>query len=192
MPADQMVMDEYLDGVIQTIAALPRQPMLEIIAILRKAQEQQKQIFVFGNGGSSATASHMANDLVKNTRSSGLPLMRVISLSDNMALFSAFANDEGYENVFAQQLRSLANSGDIAIAISGSGNSPNVLKAIETARQMGLTTIGLGGFAGGKMKDAVDICLVAPCDNMEQIEDIHLVINHVLASVLRLPISVSV
>lgn len=187
MTTDLAVMEDYLNGVIRTIAALPRQPLLQILEILRQAQQQQKQIFVFGNGGSSATASHMANDLVKNTRSSGKPRMRVICLSDNTPLFSALANDEGYENVFSEPLLSMADAGDIAIAISGSGNSPNVLKAVAAAKELGLTTIGLTGFAGGKLRDGVDVCLVVPCDSMEQIEDIHLVINHLLACVLRRP-----
>lgn len=187
MSTDLAIMEDYLNGVIRTIAALPRQSLLQILEILRQAQQQQKQIFVFGNGGSSATASHMANDLVKNTRSSGKPRMRVICLSDNTPLFSALANDEGYENVFSEPLLSMADAGDIAIAISGSGNSPNVLKAVAVAKELGLTTIGLTGFAGGKLRDVVDMCLVVPCDSMEQIEDVHLVINHLLACVLRRP-----
>jgi D-sedoheptulose 7-phosphate isomerase len=98
---------------------------------------------------------------------------------------TAYANDEGYENVFSEPLLSLAESGDVAIAISGSGNSPNVLKGVQIAKELELKTIGLTGFEGGKLKDMVDICLVVPSDSMEQIEDVHLIVNHILTVLLR-------
>jgi D-sedoheptulose 7-phosphate isomerase len=97
----------------------------------------------------------------------------------------AYANDEGYDNVFSEPLLSLAEKGDVAIAISGSGNSPNVLKGVHTARQLGLKCIGLTGFEGGKLKETVDTCLVVPSNSMEQIEDVHLIINHILTGLLR-------
>ena len=98
---------------------------------------------------------------------------------------TAYANDEGYETVFSEPLISLAESGDVAIAISGSGNSPNVLRAVQVAKELKLKTIGLTGFEGGKVQDMVDTCLVVPSDSMEQIEDIHLIVNHILTCLLR-------
>ena len=176
---------EYFDQVSAVLHALPPEPIAQVIEILARAREQGRQIFIMGNGGSAATASHFCCDLSKGTIQSGKPRFKVIGLADNMALFSALANDWGYERVFDGQLEALANAGDVAIAISGSGNSPNVLRAMHLARERGLTTIGFSGFAGGKLKDAVDVCVVAPCDCMEQIEDVHLVLEHAICTVLR-------
>ena len=112
------------------------------------------------------------------------PNLRVMTFNDNMPTFSAFANDEGYDVVFSEPLKSMAEAGDLVIAISGSGNSPNVLNGVKAAREMGLTTIGLTGFAGGKLKDAVDICVVVPSNRIEQVEDVHLVLDHLLTIIL--------
>ena len=138
-----------------------------------------------GNGGSAATAAHMACDFAKNTRMPGLPRLKAVSLADNLATLTAYANDEGYENVFSEPLRTLAEAGDVVIAISGSGNSPNIIKGLQTARELGLTTVGLTGFQGGKLKDYADICLIVDSDSIERIEDAHLVIDHILTGLLR-------
>ena len=185
MPEDRLVIDEYLNQLSRVIAALPREPLLEILRLLRIAQAEKRQIFIFGNGGSAATASHMVCDFLKNTIRLDRKRMKVIGLTDNMPTFSAYANDEGYDQVFCQPIESLGERGDLAIAISGSGNSPNVLHGVQTAHRLGLTTIGLTGFAGGKLVDLVDVCLVVPSNSMEQIEDLHMVIDHVLTISLR-------
>jgi D-sedoheptulose 7-phosphate isomerase len=138
-----------------------------------------------GNGGSAATASHFACDLSKGTLMPGRPRFRVIALTDNMALFSAYANDYGYDSVFAQQLASIMRPGDVVVGISGSGNSPNVISAIELANKMQATTIGLTGFEGGKLSSLVDICVLVPNHCMEQIEDIHLMLEHTICTCLR-------
>ena len=177
--------NQYIQLLIKELNSISTERITEIGTALRNAQQNKKRVFVFGNGGSAATASHMACDLGKNTRRPEQPRLKVISLVDNLARLTAYANDEGYENVFSEPLFSQAEAGDIAIAISGSGNSPNVLKGIQTARQMGLKTIGLSGFEGGKLKNMVDISLVVASDNMERIEDIHLIINHILTGLLR-------
>jgi D-sedoheptulose 7-phosphate isomerase len=177
--------NQYIQLLIKELNSISTERITEIGTALRNAQQNKKRVFVFGNGGSAATASHMACDLGKNTRQPEQPRLKVISLVDNLARLTAYANDEGYENVFSEPLFSQAEAGDIAIAISGSGNSPNVLKGIQTARQMGLKTIGLSGFEGGKLKNMVDISLVVASDNMERIEDIHLIINHILTGLLR-------
>jgi D-sedoheptulose 7-phosphate isomerase len=175
----------YIDQLNEVLNALPSEKFLEINKALLDARETGKQIFVIGNGGSAAAASHMVCDFNKNTREAGKKRMRAICLNDNTPSVLAYANDEGYDIIFSEQLLSLGQSGDILIAISGSGNSANIIKAIETARQMNIKVIGLTGFKGGKMKELTDICLVVPSDSMEMIEDVHLIINHILAGLLR-------
>ena len=177
--------NQYIKLLVKELNSISTERITEISTALCNAQQNEKSVFVFGNGGSAATASHMACDFGKNTRQTEQQRLKVISLVDSPAGLTAYANDEGYDNVFSEPLLSLAEAGDIAIAISGSGNSPNVLKGIQTANHMGLKTIGLTGFKGGKLKRMVDICLVINSDNMERIEDIHLIINHILTGLLR-------
>lgn len=111
--------------------------------------------------------------------------IKAFCLSDNLPLLSAWANDTAYENVFAEQLENLIEAGDVAVAISGSGNSPNVLKGVKVAREKGATTVGLTAFEGGKLKGLVDVPLVVPVHNMEQAEDAHLILDHMIAVCLR-------
>jgi D-sedoheptulose 7-phosphate isomerase len=176
---------EYISILEKELNSISPERVAEIGEVLREARLTHHHVFICGNGGSAATASHMACDFGKNTRQPGQPRMKVISLADGLAGLTAYANDEGYENIFAEPLKSLAEAGDVLIAISGSGNSANVLKAVKTAHEMGLETIGLTGFQGGKLKDMVDLCLVVESDSMERIEDIHLIINHILTGLLR-------
>lgn len=185
MNKDTDFVRSYIDQLNEVLNALPSEKFLEIKKTLLEARETGKQIFVIGNGGSAAAASHMVCDFNKNTREAGKKRMRAICLNDNIPSVLAYANDEGYDIIFSEQLLSLGQSGDILIAISGSGNSANIIKAIETARQMNIKVIGLTGFQGGKMKELTDICLVVPSDSMEMIEDVHLIINHILAGLLR-------
>jgi D-sedoheptulose 7-phosphate isomerase len=175
----------YTGQLTEVLNALPEDKFTEINAVLQEARETGKQIFTVGNGGSAAAASHMVCDFGKNTREAGKNRMRAICLNDNIPSVMAYANDEGYEVIFSEQLLALGQPGDVLIAISGSGNSANILKVIETARQMKIKVIGLTGFKGGKMKALTDICLVVPSDSMEVIEDVHLIINHILAGLLR-------
>lgn len=175
----------YTNQLNEVLNKLPEDKFAEINSVLQDARETGRQIFVIGNGGSAATASHMVCDFSKNTRQTGKNRMRAICLNDNTPSVLAYANDEGYDVIFSEQLLALGRTGDVLVAISGSGNSANILKAIETARQMQIKVIGLTGFKGGKMKDMTDICLIVPSDSMEIIEDAHLVINHILAGLLR-------
>ncbi len=175
----------YINRLQFTLDRLPESLIAEVIEILHEARLNQRQIFIMGNGGSASTASHFVCDLSKNTRKGNLPNYRVIGLTDNMAIFSALANDEGYENVFAQQLVSFVQPGDIVIAISASGNSPNVLKAVEVANRMGALTIGMTGFDGGRLGELVQINLHVPSDCIEQVEDIHLMLEHLICKTLR-------
>jgi D-sedoheptulose 7-phosphate isomerase len=138
-----------------------------------------------GNGGSAATASHFVCDLAKNTRTSGCQDFRVIGLADNMAILSAYANDEGYENVFAMQLKNLVRPEDVVIAISSSGNSPNVLRAVELANEIGATTIGFTGHGGGQLGSIAKIEVRVPNQFADQIEDVHLILAHLISRRLR-------
>ena len=168
----------YFQKVAAVLPAIPAEPVEQIIATLRQARANGQRIFVFGNGGSSANASHIVNDMLKSTIQPGRPRMKLICLSDNVPTLTAYANDVSYDIVYAEPLASLAEPGDVAIALSGSGNSPNVLRAMDVAQEMGLTRVGLTGRDGGKLKDQCDICVIVPSDSMQVIEDAHLVILH--------------
>ena len=149
-----MTVESYFRQVAELIPTLPVEPVERIAAALRLARLSGRRIFMFGNGGSSANASHIVNDILKSTARAGAPRFKILCLSDNVPTLTAYANDVGYEVVFAEPLAALGEPGDIAFALSGSGNSPNVLRAMEVAEQMGLTRIGLTGRDGGRLKDA--------------------------------------
>jgi len=161
----------------------------KVAAILLRARADDRTVFFFGNGGSASTASHFVTDIAKvagGTEAKGPgKRFRCLCLNDNTPGVTAWANDVSYAAVFAGQLRALAVKGDVVVAISGSGNSPNVLEGVGAAKAMGLTTIGLTGMGGGKLKDLVDIPLVVPSNSMQHTEDTHLVTLHVLTAYLR-------
>jgi D-sedoheptulose 7-phosphate isomerase len=174
-------MYSYLTEVQETIDQMDQEPIERVIQTLHDARLNYQQVFVLGNGGSAATASHFVCDLAKNTRLPGCPDLRAIGLADNMAILSAYANDEGYENVFAQQLKNLVRADDVVIAISTSGNSPNVLNAVEMANQLGATTIGFTGRDGGQLGPIVRIEVRVPNQHADQIEDVHLMLAHLIS-----------
>jgi D-sedoheptulose 7-phosphate isomerase len=175
------------------LSRLPFGAIEQAAEILLESYELGRTVFLFGNGGSAALASHLACDLAKGTLQHGNAgqRFRVMALTDNIPLITAWANDSSYDAIFAEQLLNFVVPGDIALAISGSGNSPNVLRALEAARTAGACTIGLTGFQGGKMKQLCDHCIVVPSDNMQVIEDFHLSVSHALFSVIRDRISSS-
>jgi D-sedoheptulose 7-phosphate isomerase len=177
----------YFDLLSATLSNVSREVVEAITDCLADAYFRRSSIFTFGNGGSASLASHVACDLAKGASdpASKRKGLRVTALTDNIPMITAWANDLSYDEVFAQQLRNFAEPGDVAMAISCSGNSPNVLKALSVARELGAMTIGLGGFAGGKMKSLCDICLVVPSDNMQIIEDVHLSVAHALFTIVR-------
>lgn len=175
----------YLTGVQQTLDHLSLNDIADAVAILHEARVNRRQIFIMGNGGSASTASHFVCDLAKNTRVPGWPDFRVLGLSDNMAVLSAYANDEGYKNVFSNQLASFVQARDVVIGISTSGNSDNVLEAIKLANHVGAKTIGFTGFNGGRLAQLVELDLHVPSDCIEQVEDIHLMLEHLICSILR-------
>ena len=177
--------ENYITGLQQTIDQLPHHLIADVIDVLHDARSKGSQVFIMGNGGSAATASHFVCDLAKNTRREGLPHFRVIGLADNMAGFSAYANDEGYESVFSQQLANLIRPGDTVIGISASGNSKNVLNAIEEAQKHNATTIGFTGFDGGRLGQMVDINVHVKSDIIEHVEDIHLILEHIIIKTIK-------
>ena len=176
----------YLADLAKVLETFPIDIVTEILAVLEQARDNDACIFICGNGGSWATAAHMVCDFGKNTRMPRSKRLKVIGLGDNIPALTAYANDEGYDNIFAEQLRSLMKPSDILIAISGSGNSPNILRAVEIAKEINGKTIGLTGFDGGQLHTLVDHCLIVPSFSMEIIEDCHMIIDHLLTICLRI------
>jgi len=183
-------LDRYVRGYLSdTRSALEEGYILEglrrLVPVLLKARSEGRTIFFFGNGGSAATSSHMSQDLGKLTIVEGKRRFRSASLADPLPLILAWANDRSYAEVFAEQVKSHGRAGDVAIGISGSGNSPNVLRALEEARRLGMTTVGLIGMGGGKMRALCDVPIVVPSQNMQHIEDAHHVMLHLVTAYLR-------
>ncbi len=170
----------YLEDVSRLIATLPVDRLRGIVDRLLAAYDEGRRVFLLGNGGSAATCSHIVNDFQKCIYLAGGRTFRCMALTDSVPLITAWANDTAYERVFAEQLRPWVEPGDLVICVSGSGNSPNVLQAARLAREMGAYTIGLAGFEGGRLASLVDEAIVVPSDNMQRIEDTHMVILHVL------------
>jgi D-sedoheptulose 7-phosphate isomerase len=168
----------YLDELSAAIHKMPVPAIDSLIRVFLQAYDRGRTIFLFGNGGSASLASHMTCDLGKGTVPGTGRRLRALALTDNVALITAWANDTQYENIFAEQLESLLQPGDVACAISGSGNSPNILAALSFARRAGAITTGITGFQGGKMKALCDVCVIVPSANMQIIEDLHLAIAH--------------
>ena len=143
------------------------------------------RIFTAGNGGSSATASHIVGDLVKGCRVGDRPGFNAMCLSDSSTVVTCLGNDFSYDDIYKIQLETFAGEGDLFIVFSGSGNSMNIVNACEYAKKNNIFVIGFGGRDGGKMKNFCDICLVAPTDSMENLEDMHLIYEHALVSIIR-------
>ncbi len=183
----QLVTVEAYFRRLQAVAAqLPFNDLEGIVDLLMEGFQSGRTVFVFGNGGSAATASHMMCDMNKGTIAEGEPRrFKVMALTDNVPLITAWANDSSYENIFAEQIRNFVRPGDIAFAISGSGNSPNVLLGLRAAREAGATAVGLAGYEGGKMKALCNVCAVVPCDNMQIIEDMHHAALHAMFTVIK-------
>jgi len=176
---------DYLGRHSKVVAALDVAAVERAVQAIITAFDQGRTVFTCGNGGSATTSSHMAADLGKNSAIPGKQRLRVIGLADNMSWFSALGNDLGYENVFVEQLANFLEPGDLLIAISASGNSPNVVKAAEYAREHGGMVIGLVGFKGGKLKQIADIAVHSEIDDYGPVEDCHLMLDHIFVEALR-------
>ena len=183
-----MDVTDFAKGYITELRACLDQLDLRQVAavseLLADAMERDAAVFVVGNGGSAATAQHMASDLCRCRCGSGKPGLRAVSLSDNIAAFTAFSNDTGYDGAFAEMLALQARRGDLVIAISGSGNSPNMVKAVEVAAEKGAITIGIIGFGGGDLADAVDHQITVTSRHYGAVEDLHLALGHLLSMAL--------
>jgi|SRR5271157_1323417 len=153
--------------------------------VLVQLMRRESKIYIIGNGGSASTASHMAVDLAKGSQVEDYPSLRAISLTDNVGMITAWANDLTYEEVFTEQLKNLLTHKDVVIGISASGNSPNILSAIRYAKKRGAMTIGFAGFGGGRLKDLADIDITVSSHNYGVIEDFHLSLNHIISQFIK-------
>lgn len=177
---------KYFQDLGALIPQLPLSAIAEIVSVFLEAVEENRTIFIFGNGGSAASASHMMCDMNKGASDiGGNKRPRVMALTDNVSLISAWANDFGYERIFSEQLKTFVKPRDVAFAISTSGDSPNVLLALETAREYGALTVGLAGCQGGQMKDLCDVCAVVSSDNVQVVEDLHHAMLHSIFTAVR-------
>jgi len=183
--APSLAAKDYLLAVQDVLAHLDHQVVDRMLDVIWRGYEEGRTLFVFGNGGSAALASHFACDIGKGTVAGRAKRLKTIALTDNVALITAWANDKAYEEVFSEQLESLAEKGDIALAISGSGNSPNVIRGLQAGRRLGVQTLALTGFAGGRAKTLADLCLIVPSDSMQHIEDAHLCATHAIFLAIR-------
>jgi len=177
-----MTILDYVEDIKKIISGLPVARIERIVSILFRAERDGNRIYVMGNGGSATTASHIAGDLNKTCR------LKAQALTDSNYLITGLANDEGYEEIFSKQLERLVQKNDVIIAISGSGNSKNILKGVETANKLKCLTIGLCGCCsgeGGVLAKKALFSLIVPAKIMEQVEDIHLMIGHILVTELK-------
>lgn len=188
---EKMSLSVFIDGYIkelsQALATLDKKRIEKVVNILLKAYTRGKKVFIIGNGGSAATASHMACDLSKGTLRRVYDIserrLRVYSLTDNVATLTAYGNDLAFEDIFVQQLRNLVDPGDVVLALSGSGNSPNLVCAIKYAKKCRAKTIGILGFMdGGKLGKIVDEAIIIQSRHYGPCEDIQLVLDHILTS----------
>jgi D-sedoheptulose 7-phosphate isomerase len=191
-PVEQFV-DTYLQDVSHHLRSIRPEAIVRSAERLLRAYRDGAQILVAGNGGSASTASHLACDLAKTVLGtdpgSRASRFRVVSLADNVALLTAWANDVGYESVFAEQVKSLGQSGDVLVVVSASGSSPNIVAAVRAARARGLETIGLLGFDGGEVKSLLDEHVVVDCLDYGHIESAHLVLGHLLTDWFKLHVA---
>ncbi len=193
MHRESFILDQtrsYFAAITDILGRIPSESLTRAIIRLDGARWKDQTVFTCGNGGSAATAIHLACDLAKGASVPGKPDIRTLSLCENVSLLTAWANDSSYDDVFVGRMAPWLKPGDLLVAISASGNSRNVLNAALHASAAGATTIGLVGFEGGRLKELVDICVTVPSNNMEQIEDIHLLLCHLITSSLRnLPVT---
>jgi D-sedoheptulose 7-phosphate isomerase len=190
--------DDYLKEVSKIAMNIDRKAVDEAIGILYDAWKHDQQIFIVGNGGSASTATHFACDLNKWVSDEAERKFRAFSLVDNIPLMSALTNDNGWSDVYYEQLRNFLRKGDVVVAISvhgGSGSykagpwSQNLLKAVRYAKDNGAKVVGLTGFDGGILKTAADACIVVPADSTPHVEGMHLVVTHLMGEQLRAMIS---
>jgi len=170
----------YIEDNLKLLSSLDTKAVAGVIAEFGKARDQDKRIYAIGNGGSASTASHFVVDMGKGASIGRKKRFKTIPLTDNMEWITALSNDLCYEDVFVEQLKNFAEPGDVLLAISGSGNSENVLRAVKYANEVGCVTIGFTGFKGGKLHTMVDHSIVVPSEHMGRIEDVHVILQHMI------------
>lgn len=181
--------EEYLGELKGCLEELSAGEIEAVAGLILEAYKKGRRVFLMGNGGSATTAMHFARDLQMGTAVAGRPRLKATCLADNMAFVTAIANDVNYESIFTEQLVGQAAAGDVVIGISASGNSPNVLRAIDYANGIGAVTIGLIGFGGGKLKGLARKSIVISRKNYQQVEDVHMVLAHIIPCWLKNEIS---
>lgn len=177
-------LNEYFDKVSETLKQIDTSSIVKLVERLLKARENGNHIYIFGNGGSGATASHITGDFLKGISFGLEKRFRVQCLNDNISGMMAIANDLTYEEIFVEQLKAFVQKDDVVIGISGSGNSANVIKAMQYAVSQGATTVALCGYKGGKIKEIAEIVVHAPIHDMEVTEDIHIIVFHAIKQVM--------
>jgi len=179
------LIDSYLDELEVVVRNISRDQVRAVVDVLFEAWHSRRTVFLIGNGGSAATASHMMNDLNKYTVVGNMPRFRSIALTDNVPLMTAVGNDLSYADVFVEPLKNLLQPQDILIAISASGNSPNIVKAVEFARTIGARVVGFCGHPGGQLAQLADLKIVVPSERIGHQEDGHMILDHVISAALR-------
>ena len=175
----------YLANLQRALADIPAEPLHNVVELLLRTRASGRRVYVFGNGGSAATATHLVCDLMKTAHVRPLPALRAFAVTDNVALLTAWSNDDAYERAIAEQLAALLEPDDVVIAISASGRSKNVVEALKVARQLGAHTVGLLGFDGGPSLGLVDVAVHVPVHHYGLAEDAHSAIGHALTMALR-------
>ena len=181
----QDLLDSYRAELITHIEKIEAKQFQMLIETLLEAYRNDKQVFIVGNGGSAATANHFVCDFGKNAVQGNKRRFRILSLCDNIEKITALGNDISFEEIFRQQLINLMNDGDVIIAISASGNSPDLIRVLEYAKEKSGRILSLAGFQGGKMKAMSDVCMVAEMSSYERIEDMHLMILHMVVCFMK-------
>ena len=178
------MIEHYLESEIDILKKLDTEAVQKVVKAFEEAYERESAIYVFGNGGSAGTASHMANDFNKGISEYTEKKFRFQCLNDNIPTMMAVANDIGYDDVFSFQLKNKVKEKDLVIGISGSGNSENVIRALDCAKEQGAITMGIVGYHGGKVADIADIVFHVPLCNMQIVDDVHMILNHMVMSVV--------
>lgn len=174
----------YLEQEIEVLASLDEREISDVMNVLEQTRLNGNRVFICGNGGSAATASHFCCDFNKGVSYSQTVKYNFECLNDNIPMMMAIANDIGYEDIFSEPLKNKMRKEDVLLAISGSGNSKNIVKAVEYAKNIGAKTVGLVGYDGGKVKEMADFCIHVKIDNMQIVEDVHMAMDHVMMFVL--------
>ncbi|HUV87611.1 MAG TPA: SIS domain-containing protein [bacterium] len=177
--------DEYLASVAAVVREVDAKAVRDVVDVFDRAYRDRGTIFLFGNGGGAATSAHLACDLAKGTAAVGRRRIKALSLSTNVAVITAWANDTDYTNTFGEQLYNLADERDVAVAFSGSGMSPNVINALKVIKELGGTGVLFSGGDGGKAREHADIAVLVPSRNEQIVEDVHMVLGHVIFTLLR-------